>query len=92
VCSSDLRIRLRQLQRIKVITLNDTLSSSLAVLNALKANELVALLGDRDLFDKGIPVQFFGKTVFFQVILVMHGINLPVLVASVKIRLRSFFV
>jgi len=61
----DYRTRLRQLQKIKVITLNDTLSSSLAVLKALKANELVALLGDRDLFDKGIPVQFFGKTVFF---------------------------
>jgi KDO2-lipid IV(A) lauroyltransferase len=63
----DYRIRLRQLQRIKVITLNDTLSSSLAVLNALKANELVALLGDRDLFGKGIPVQFFGQTVFFPI-------------------------
>jgi KDO2-lipid IV(A) lauroyltransferase len=63
----DYRIRLRELQRIKVITLNDTLSSSLAVLNALKANELVALLGDRDLFGKGIPVQFFGQTVFFPI-------------------------
>ena len=61
------RIRLRQVQRIKVITLNDTLSSSLAVLNALKANELVAHLGDRDLFGKGIPVRFFGQTVFFPI-------------------------
>ena len=63
----DYRIRLRQVQKIKVITLNDTLSSSLAVLNALKANELVALLGDRDLFGKGIPVRFFGQTVFFPI-------------------------
>jgi KDO2-lipid IV(A) lauroyltransferase len=63
----DYRVRLRQVQGIKVITLNDTLSSSLAVLNALKANELVALLGDRDLFGKGIPVQFFGQTVLFPV-------------------------
>lgn len=63
----DYRVRLRQGQRIKVITLNDTLSSSLAVLQALKANELVALLGDRDLFGKGIPVRFFGQTVFFPI-------------------------
>jgi hypothetical protein len=49
------------------------------------------------LWTKSIVTFFlFGKTVFFQVILVIllikHGINLPVLVASVKIRLRSFFV
>lgn len=49
------------------------------------------------LWTKSILTFFlFGKTVFFQVILVIllikHGINLPVLVASVKIRLRSFFV
>jgi KDO2-lipid IV(A) lauroyltransferase len=63
----DYRVRLRQVQRIKVITLNDNLSSSLAVLKALKANELVALLGDRDLFGKGIPVQFFGQTILFPI-------------------------
>jgi len=61
------RIRLRHEQKIKVITLNDTLSSSLAALQALKDNELVALLGDRDLFGKGIPVKFFGKTVSFPI-------------------------
>ena len=63
----DYRVRLRQVQGIKVITLNDTISSSLAVLKALKANELVALLADRDLFGKGIPVQFFGQTLFFPI-------------------------
>jgi KDO2-lipid IV(A) lauroyltransferase len=63
----DYRIRLRHRQSIKVITLNDTLSSSLAILQALKANELVALLADRDLFGKGIPVKFFGQTVFFPI-------------------------
>lgn len=63
----DYRIRLRQEQKIKVITLNDTLASSLAVLQALKGNELVALLGDRELLGKGIPVEFFGKRVFFPV-------------------------
>jgi len=61
------RVRLRNEQKIKVITLNDTLSSSLAVLKALQANELVALLGDRDLFGKGIAVQFFGQKVFFPI-------------------------
>ena len=59
------RIRLRQGQRIKVITLNDTLSSSLAVLKALQANELIALLGDRELLGKGVPVTFFGQPVYF---------------------------
>jgi KDO2-lipid IV(A) lauroyltransferase len=63
----DYRVRLRQGQKIKVITLNDTLSSSLAVLKALKANELVALLGDRELMGKGIPVKFFGQKVSFPV-------------------------
>ncbi len=61
----DYRVRLRQEQRIKVITLNDTLSSSLAVLKALKENGLVALLGDRELMGKGIPVKFFGQKVHF---------------------------
>lgn len=63
----DYRVRLRQEQKIKVITLDDTLASSLAVLKALKANELVALLGDRDLFGKGIPVNFFGQRVSFPI-------------------------
>jgi KDO2-lipid IV(A) lauroyltransferase len=63
----DYRVRLRQEQKIKVVTLDDTLASSLAVLKALQANELVALLGDRDLFDKGIPVNFFGQRVYFPV-------------------------
>ncbi len=63
----DYRVRLRQEQKIKVITLDDTLASSLAVLKALQANDLVALLGDRDLFSKGIPVNFFGQKVFFPV-------------------------
>jgi len=61
------RVHLRQGQKIKVITLNDTLSSSLAVLKALKDNELVALLGDRELLGKGIPVKFFGQKVFFPI-------------------------
>ena len=61
------RTRLRQGQKIKVITLNDTLSSSLAVLKALKVNELVALLGDRELLGKGIAVNFFGQRVYFPV-------------------------
>ncbi|MFH1758169.1 MAG: lysophospholipid acyltransferase family protein [Pseudomonadota bacterium] len=61
------RTRLRQGQKIRVITLNDTLSSSLAVLKALKVNELVALLGDRELLGKGIAVNFFGQRVYFPV-------------------------
>ncbi len=63
----DYRVRLRQEQRIKVITINDTLSSSLAVFKALKDNELVALLGDRELIGKGIPVTFFGQKVYFPI-------------------------
>jgi KDO2-lipid IV(A) lauroyltransferase len=63
----EFRVRLRQEQQIKVITLDDTMASSLAVLKALQANELVALLGDRDLFGKGIPVNFFGQRVFFPI-------------------------
>lgn len=63
----DYRVRLRNGHRIKVITLNDTFSSSLGVLKALQANELVALLGERELFGKGIPVKFFGRTVSFPI-------------------------
>ena len=75
------RGRLRQGQGIKVITLNDTLSSSLAVLKALQANELVALLGDRDLLGKGIPVNFFGQPVYFPVgpALLAHLSNAPLI-------------
>jgi KDO2-lipid IV(A) lauroyltransferase len=61
------RVNLRHEQKIKVITLDDTLSSSLAVLRSLQANELVALLGDRDLFGKGVPVTFFGRRVYFPI-------------------------
>src|SRR5512139_2104278 len=46
----EFRIQLRLQQHIKVVTLDDTLASSLAILKALQANEMVALLGDRDLF------------------------------------------
>lgn len=63
----DYRVQLRHEQRIKVVTLDDTLASSLAILKALQANEMVALLGDRDLFAKGIPVDFFGQRVFFPI-------------------------
>ena len=61
------RVRLRHEQKIKVVTLDDSLASSLAVLKALQANELVALLGDRDLFGKGVPVRFFGQKIFFPI-------------------------
>ena len=61
------RVRLRHEQKIKVVTLDDSLASSLAVLKALQANELVALLGDRDLFGKGVAVRFFGQRVFFPI-------------------------
>jgi len=63
----DYRVRLRHEQKIKVVTLDDSLASSIAVLKALQANELVALLGDRDLFGKGVPVKFFGQKVFFPI-------------------------
>lgn len=59
------RVRMRQEQRIKIIAMNGSFSSSLEVLGALKANELVALLGDRELFGRGIPVKFFGQNVLF---------------------------
>ena len=59
------RVRMRQGQKIKVITMKDALASSIDALRALKANELVALLGDRALFGRGIPVTFFGQKVFF---------------------------
>jgi KDO2-lipid IV(A) lauroyltransferase len=57
----DYRVRLRQEQKIKVFTLTDPFSSSIAILKALRANELVAVLGDRDLFGKGIPVNFSAR-------------------------------
>ncbi len=61
------RIGLRHAQNIKVITLNGSQFSSLSILKALRANEFVALLADRELFGKGIPVTFFGKSVYFPV-------------------------
>ena len=61
------RVNLRHEQKINVITLDDTFSSSLAVLRSLQANQLVALLGDRDLFGKGISVTFFGRRVSFPI-------------------------
>jgi Kdo2-lipid IVA lauroyltransferase/acyltransferase len=61
----DYRVQLRQGQKIKVVTLDENLFSPISVLKALQANELVALLGDRELFGKGIPVTFFGQSIYF---------------------------
>ncbi len=63
----DYRTRLRQGREIKVVILSDALSSSISVLQALKENELVALLADRELFNKGIPVKFLGQEVYFPI-------------------------
>jgi KDO2-lipid IV(A) lauroyltransferase len=50
---------LRRSQGFKVIPLNRT--AGLAVVRALRANEIVALVSDRDIAGGGVEVEFFGE-------------------------------
>ncbi|NVM24463.1 MAG: lysophospholipid acyltransferase family protein [Desulfobacterales bacterium] len=58
---------LRRNQAVKVIEANRSSFSGIEILRCLRDNEIVAMIGDRDFFGSGRPIDFFGKKVSFPV-------------------------
>jgi len=59
--------RLRRNKEINVIEINRSSFSGIDTLRCLRNNEIVAMVGDRDFFGQGRPINFFGKKVSFPV-------------------------
>lgn len=59
--------RLRRNQGVKVIEVNRSSFSGIEILRCLRNNEIVAMIGDRDFFGSGRPIDFFGRKVSFPV-------------------------
>jgi lauroyl/myristoyl acyltransferase len=55
----------KEIRGIKIIPSDNPAGFAIAVHNALKNNELVAIQGDRDLDKSGIKVEFFGRPAYF---------------------------
>lgn len=56
-----LRSRFRRLGAIKELPVDRSLFSTLPALRALEDGEFLALQGDRDFNNQGVPVEFFGR-------------------------------
>ena len=84
------RVRRRMHARAGVteIPVDRTFVSTLAVLRALDRNGIVAMQGDRDFDNTGIPVPFFGREAYFprgpiRVAMATGAVVLPAFIVSV---------
>lgn len=59
------RTKVRSLHNMRTITIEDNSFFFIDIINALKRNELVAMLVDRYEKKSGIPVDFFGEKTYF---------------------------
>ena len=59
------RSRYRRLARVTEIPIGDNAFSALPVIRVLRSGGVVAVQGDRDFDDSGVPVPFFGKPARF---------------------------
>ena len=59
--------RLRANKAVNVIEVDRSSFSGIEILRRLRNNEIVAMIGDRDFFGSGQPIDFFGKKVSFPV-------------------------
>lgn len=59
--------RLRRNKAVNVIEVDRSSFSGIEILRRLRNNEIVAMIGDRDFFGSGRPIDFFGKKVSFPV-------------------------
>ncbi len=59
--------QLRRVKGIKVFQVDKSLFSGIEMLHHLRNNGIVAMSGDKDLFDQGRPVTYFGRTVSFPI-------------------------
>lgn len=67
--------RLRHDKGIKIFQIGQSLFSSIDILRYLRNNGIVAISGDKDFFNRGRPVTYFGKTVRFPIGPVVMAIN-----------------
>jgi lauroyl/myristoyl acyltransferase len=59
--------RLRKSKGIKVVELDQSPFSGLEILRHLRHNGVVAMIGDKHFFGRGLPTPFFGRLVSFPV-------------------------
>jgi lauroyl/myristoyl acyltransferase len=59
--------RFREEKGIRVIEVDASPFSSIAILNHLRQNGVVAMIGDRDFFGNGKPIDFFGEKIRFPI-------------------------
>jgi KDO2-lipid IV(A) lauroyltransferase len=59
------RRRLHQAAGVTEIPIDNSPVPTLAVLRALEGNAIVAMQGDRDFNNTGVPVKFFGRDAYF---------------------------
>ncbi len=59
------RRRLHESRGVTEIPVDHSFVPTLSVMRALEANEIVAMQGDRDFDNTGVPVPFFGREAFF---------------------------
>jgi KDO2-lipid IV(A) lauroyltransferase len=67
--------RLRYDKGIKIFHVDRSLFSSIDILHYLRNNGIVAISGDKDFFNNGRPVTYFGKTVSFPLGPVVMAMN-----------------
>lgn len=67
--------RIRKDKGIKVIEMDQSPFSAINVLRHLRQNGVLATIGDRDFFGRGVPIRFFGRKVNFPVGPVMAAMN-----------------
>jgi KDO2-lipid IV(A) lauroyltransferase len=62
---AQVRTKIRTLHNIKTITIEDSTLFFIDIVNALKRNEIVAMLVDRYEKENGVLVDFFGEKTYF---------------------------
>jgi KDO2-lipid IV(A) lauroyltransferase len=67
--------RVRHNNRMHSIEVNESPFAGIRILQHLRNNAIVAMHGDRDFFDRGRPIAFFGKKVSFPVGPVLLAMN-----------------
>jgi lauroyl/myristoyl acyltransferase len=73
--TNDLVNRLRKGRDVSVIEMDSSIFAGIEILRALRNNEIVFMIGDKDFSDRGQTVLFFGKEVLFPVGPVIIAMN-----------------
>lgn len=57
--------RIRSDKGVRVFEMGESPFSAIEIINYLRRNGIVAMIGDKDFFGRGQPVRYFGKEVLF---------------------------